>query len=54
MSFLRALLVSAMEHYGEQSDRKRQVKFNAMELEVLVEEAKKHVVEAQQRNMIWS
>ena len=51
MSVLRALLVSAMEHYGEQSDCKRKAKFNAMELEVLVEEANKHVVELQQRNI---
>ena len=40
-----------MDCEGEQSDRKRKVKFNAMELEVLVEEANKHVVELQQRNI---
>ena len=40
MSVLCAFLVSAMEHYGEQSDRKRKAKLNAMELEVLVENAK--------------
>ena len=36
MSVLRVLLVSAMEHYGEQSDRNHNVKFNAMEFEVFV------------------
>ena len=51
MSASRVLLVSAMEHYGEQTDCKRKVKFNAMELEVLVEEANKHVVKLQQRNI---
>ena len=32
---LCALLVSAMEHYGEQSEEKHKGKFNAMQLEVL-------------------
>ena len=45
------LLVSAMEHYGEQSDSKTKRKGFAMGLEVLVEEASKHVVELQQRNI---
>ena len=51
MSVLRALLVSTMEHYREQRDRKHKAKFNAIELAVLVEEANKHVVELQQRNI---
>ena len=45
-----SLLVSAMEHYGEQCGQCK-VKFNAIELEMLVEEANKHVVELQQRNI---
>ena len=40
-----------MEHYGEQSDRKCKAKCIAIEMEVLVEEANKHVVERQQRNI---
>ena len=40
-----------MEDYGEHNDCKRKAKFYAMELEVLVEKANKHVVELQQRNI---
>ena len=49
--FFLALLVSAMEHYGEQSERKGKANLNVMEWEVLVEEANKHVAELQQRNI---
>ncbi len=51
MRLLHALLVFTMENLGEQSDRKRKMKFEAMELEVLVEEANKHIAELQQRNL---
>ena len=51
MSVLRALLFSGMEHHGEQSDCKHKVQCNAMEFEMLVEEANKHVVELRQRNI---
>ena len=44
-------VLSAMEHYGEQSDRKHKGTFNAMQLEVLVEEANKHVVESYSKEM---
>ncbi len=49
-----------MENLGEQSDRKRRMKFEAIELKVSVEEANKHTAELQQgnlnitrRNAIW-
>lgn len=42
------LLVFTMENVGE-SGRKRKMKFEAIELEVLVEEANKHIHELQQR-----
>ena len=38
-----------MEHNGEQSDHNAPM--NAIELEVLVEEANKHVVELQERSI---
>ena len=44
------LLVFTMESVGE-SGRKRKMKFEATELEVLVEEANKHIHELQQRNI---
>ncbi len=40
-----------MENLGQQSDRKRIMKFEANELKVLVEEANKHIAELQQRNL---
>lgn len=40
-----------MENVGEQSDCKRKMKFEAMELEVLVKEVNKHITELQQRNL---
>ncbi len=45
------LLFFTMENLGQQSDRKRKMKFEANELEVLVEEANKHIAELQQRNL---
>ena len=36
---------------GKQDSRKRKMKFNELELEILVEEANKHIHELQQRNL---
>ncbi len=48
---MHALLVFTMENLGEQSDHKHKMKFEAEELEVLVEESNKHIAELQQRNL---
>lgn len=45
------LLAVSMEKLEDQSGRKRKRKFEAKELEVLVEEAKKHFGELQQRHL---
>ncbi len=34
--------------------RKRKVKFDPIELEVLVDEASKHLTEVPQRSLVWS
>ena len=46
------LTVCTMESLdGKQDRRKRKMKFDELELEILVEEANKHIHELQQRNL---